>query len=274
MRFSIALACVFLSTSFSVLSFAEEISWQDRYSTAFKLAQESRGELLIYFAPVTATAESQKFESEALKDAEVEKELGERVVLRLTNNQPLKAGDKEPFAKNDFFRNSSLARVGGYAIISFEKSVKGELKNTYAFHPATTKNAFKSWEADAFEGVLSERITQTLPGTAVGGDSGGAASGNAGILLGLINQHRANHGLNALAYDPSLNISDDGSHANYYSTGLQGRGGAAAYSTTSNPYVSFNMWQNSGGHNAQMLKRGITRAGFGYGNGTNFVGAP
>lgn len=98
--------------------------------------------------------------------------------------------------------------------------------------------------------------------------------GNRGILLGLINDHRARHGLNRLVYDPKLDIADDASHRNYYNMGFGRIGGAGAWSSTTNPYTSFSMWQRSGGHNAQMLKRGITRGGIGFGPGSNFMGAP
>jgi len=93
--------------------------------------------------------------------------------------------------------------------------------------------------------------------------------GQPAILTRLINAHRARHGLNPLQYDATLNISDGPSHSAFYRSGHQ----AAAWSSTSSASHSFSMWRNSGGHNAQMLMRGIKRCGFGYGNGTNFIGA-
>lgn len=113
------------------------------------------------------------------------------------------------------------------------------------------------------------------------------------ILLGLINQHRANNGLGPLSACTSLNRaaqghSEDMRDQNYFShTGLNGslpwdRACWACYSLGCGPSTAmaeniaagysdaqntFNQWLNSPGHNANMLGAAYTVIGIGRATG-------
>lgn len=103
-------------------------------------------------------------------------------------------------------------------------------------------------------------------------------------LLGLINQYRAANGKNALAFHPDVTrsaawLSRDMATRNYFShTDRNGRTpdqrlmwcgatftnwGENIYAGSSSPQDVFNAWRNSPGHNAIMLRDGVSAAGIG-----------
>jgi uncharacterized protein YkwD len=121
-----------------------------------------------------------------------------------------------------------------------------------------------------FGGGKKVQYSNTQQTYATQGTHSQASGGNPTELLSLINNYRAQKGLGALTYDPSLNISDGRNHANFQRSGVNG---VANWSSTANSEQTFDMWRKSSGHNANMLNPSITRAGFGYGNGTAFTGS-
>jgi uncharacterized protein YkwD len=121
-----------------------------------------------------------------------------------------------------------------------------------------------------FGGGKKVQYSNTQQNYAAQGTYSQSSSGDSAQLLSLINNYRAQNGLGALSYDPSLNISDSGSHRNFKRSGVAG---VSNWASSQNAQQTFEMWRNSPGHNANMLSPNITRAGFGYGNGTAFTGS-
>ncbi len=98
----------------------------------------------------------------------------------------------------------------------------------------------------------------------------GYVSNGGSDLISLINNYRSQNGLNPIAYDSRLNISDSPGHRGFNRSGMSG---ATNWSSETNPQAIFNQWLDSPGHKANMLNPNITRGGIAPGTkgGTTFT---
>ncbi len=209
----VVLLALFAATlSTSQLS-AEEIKWVDSYGTAVRQAVAEKREIFLFFEPTQSSKESAEFVETTLKDADLLKELGQRVVLKFSTAQKIEEkAEAKPFSQHKFFMNTQLSSLGGWAVISFVHTEKGALKNSYSFQPATTPKSFKAWETKNVVGVLRGLITQELPVPAVATSNIGTAqpcataqtSGGGNGELARLNSARAGVRLHALKHDENL----------------------------------------------------------------------
>jgi uncharacterized protein YkwD len=98
------------------------------------------------------------------------------------------------------------------------------------------------------------------------------SNGGGQDLLSMINNYRAQNGLNALAYNPSLNLADGYGPTHHGKFKRSGMSGVSNWSGSSDAQTTFNMWVKSDGHRANMLAPNATSAGIGYNHtGTTFT---
>lgn len=281
MRVQTSLVCAVLCTVLSSINAlgSDSVKYADSYGAAYNQAVEEKKELFVFFEPTKPSKENTEFVETTLKDANVLKDLEARVVVKVSTEQKIDEKGK-PLSQDKYFRNEALSTVGGWVVISFVKNAKGDLKNSYAFQPASGPSSFKTWEAKNVDGVLTGRITQELPaipGAVPSGAvvqngqvaQGGGPGGQASVAMDLINQYRASRGLNALSYDPSLVFWDNSAHTNHYNRGCSAGAWGSGYGSGQAAVAG---WQSSPPHNAQLLMGGISRHGV-YFDGSTWVWA-
>ncbi len=151
-----------LALAASKVAIGAELEWKQDYSEAFAAAKAGQKDLLVYFAPVKATAESTEFEQVTLADASVRNLLEARVLLKLTTESDV-YGKGEAFAKTPNFAQfaPNLATYGGYVRFEFAKDGSNKVKNVYSFQPSSA-GSFKSWDAKNFADSIQEKIKQDL----------------------------------------------------------------------------------------------------------------